>query len=188
MKTVKNNGHRIFEPIGGIMIALLFIMLLAGCSKGDDGVDELDMVNTVNGTDGVDGMDGGSSDEENSNAGLGGTVTIKEMVPASPANLHFGDSIAITYDYDIERAGGVRIWIQPFTNGDLSQANSFSPSPVFKGKGTETVHIVIAEGDPIVVDQLKTQINTPGIILLGVLLSSNLISESFESVDYTFTN
>lgn len=175
----EDNRFEVFKTVQKLMATvMLFVVVVVGCSKGDD----LSPVNEIPDTSGNNEITGGA------NEGDDVTVTIKSMVPASPATLKFGDSIAVTYDYDVVRVSGVRIWIEPFTNDSLSQFNSFSPSPVFKGKGTETVYVSITQGDSVVVDQLKTQINTPGLILLGVLLSSDSISESYEQVNYSFIN
>ncbi len=161
-----------------VLIALAWM----GCSKGDDGIVS---ITEPQGTDETDNGNNSSTDPEDP---LGVIVTITDLDPPSPASLKFGDSIAVTYDYEVERPAGARIWIQPYSDGALPQSNSYSPSPVFKQKGTETVYVSVTEGDTVLVDQLKTQINTPGLILLGVLLSSDPLSESYEAVDYQFTN
>jgi len=181
MKTVQRKKKSIFFSIAhrSVIITLLILIIVLGCSKSDPGPDpfvELDP--TPNNT---------NNNSGNSEVGEV-NVSIKSIAPETPATLKFGDSIAITYDYEVTRAAGARIWIQPYTDDELSSTGIYSLSPVFKGNGTKTVHISITEGDTVKVDQLRTQVNTPGFILLGVLTGSSLISESFEPVDYTFTN
>lgn len=176
----EDNRFMVFRAVQKLMATvILFVAVVVGCSKGDDGTT---LVNKLNVPEEV----AGNNEESTDNIGV--MVTIKNIEPASPSNLKFGDSVAITYDYDVTRSNGARIWIQPFANDSLPSFNSYSPSPVFNGKGTTIVHFSIAQGDTLVVDQLKTKVNTAGLIVLGVLLSSDTLSESYESVNYEFTN
>ncbi len=164
--------------VNAIQISVLIFLLsamLVSCSKGDDGPN---LSNDTNGNNG--------SHSNIENDPIGASITIKSMEPASPATLKFGDSIAIAYDFNVTRSLGARIWIQPFANGNLAPSSGYSLSPVYKGTGTQKVYVSVSEGDTTVVDQLKTQINTAGLILLGVLTASDKLSESFEDVDYMF--
>jgi len=179
----KKNGIDIFMMAQKWMATIVLLMLvLVGCSKEDDSVSPINQPSGTTGTVGNSGTTGGTEQ------GIGVTVTLKSMEPASPATLKFGDSIAITYDYNITRSSGARIWIEPFTDNDFSPFNKYTPSPVYMGKGTNTVHVSITEGDTTVIDQIKTQINKSGLIVLGALIGADPLSESFVTVNYTFTN
>lgn len=181
MRTVNRKKENLCITTGQGFVAFVLVALvvLAGCSKGDNGpAPFVDLKPTTTNTNNTGGT----------NQGIGVAVTIKSIDPPSPATLKFGDSIAITYDYNVTRSLGARIWIQPFANGNLTLEATYSASPVFKGTGTETAYVSISEGDTIVLDQLKTKVNTAGFILLGVLTGSSTLSEEFEDVDYLFAD
>lgn len=128
--------------------AVLLVSVLAGCGK-DKGIDPAD-----------------------------NKVTLLTLSPISPATLNFGDKVTITYDYEVVDPAGVRIWVQPYTNGSISPKYSYTSSPLFKDSGTKTVTISITSGDITVVDQLKITIaNADG---------SEDISTRYETVNYTF--
>ena len=177
----KNVGHIASKATQKFALVLLLGGVIICCSKGDD---EPILVNNVDGN----GETTSNSGNTSPNDPIGASISIKSIDPASPATLKFGDSIAITYDYNVTRSLGARIWVVPYADGDLAPSASYSLSPVYKGTGTETVYISVSEGDTVMVDKLKTQINTAGFVLLGVLTGSTTLSESFEDVDYMFTN
>ena len=174
--------HIAVKAIQKFALIFLLVAILVSCSKGDDGP------NLSNDISGNNGPTTNTANNNPTSDPIGASITIKSMEPASPATLKFGDSITITYDYNVTRSLGARIWIQPFANGDLAPSSIYSLSPVYKGTGTQTVYVSVSEGDTTVVDQLKTQINTAGLILLGVLTASDKLSESFEDVDYMFVD
>ena len=156
----------------------VFVMLLIACSKGDDTGGPID---EPAGTTGNTGNTGGT------NQGIGVTVTVTGMLPESPAALKFGEDVEVTYDYNVTRTDGARIWVLPQTNGDNAPKLQYEGSPKFTGKGTKTVKFTVAEGDSLVVDQVKIQIGTGGFNLLGTVFWDPL-DDIFELVDYTFTN
>ena len=156
------------------MVTLITIVaLLASCSKDDD-------VNPQNGTAGNTGNTG------NANDGIGVTVTVKSMVPESPAALKFGEDVEVTFDYDITRSDGARIWVFPYTNDKYTPQYKYEASPKYIGKGTKTVKFSVSEGDSVVVDQLRIQIETGGYTLLGTVFWDPL-EDLYEPVSYTFT-
>jgi len=116
------------------------------------------------------------------------SVTITSMVPQSPANLVFyqtaaeNDRVTITYNYNIVPADGGRIWVQPYTNGSLSDDYLYSQSSVYQGSGNRTVIISIDQGSntEVNVDQLRVIITDPD--------QTMDLFEDFIDVDYTFTN
>lgn len=108
-------------------------------------------------------------------------VTIKSKTPNTPAALKFDEEVILIYDYEIADSNGGRIWVQPYTNGSISPKYSYTSSPLLTGKGTRTVMISITSGDnAVVVDQLMVKIASAD--------GKTTISESFETVNYTFSN
>jgi len=107
-------------------------------------------------------------------------VTLKSLSPNTPSSLKFDEDVTIVYDYEIAESNGARIWVMPYTNGGISSKYSYTSSPLFTGKGSKTVSISITSGDTTIVDQLKIKIASAD--------GEQTISETFESVDYTFTN
>lgn len=117
------------------------------------------------------GTDSGGDKDSNN-------VTIRGMSPGSPASLVVNEFVEVTYDYEVNDSDGVRIWIQPYTNGIISPGYSYTSSPLFRGSGNRTVRFSIIRGDMTVVDQLKVKIASAD--------GSQTISERFENVNYTF--
>ncbi len=167
-----------WKSMQNFVATTLFVILLIACSKGDDTGGPID---EPTGTTGNTGNAGGT------NQGVGVAVTLKGMVPESPAALKFGEDVEVTYDYNVTRTDGARIWVLPQTNGDNAPKLKYEGSPKFTGKGTTTVKFTVAEGDSTVVDQVKIQIGTGGYSLLGTVFWDPL-DDIFEPVDYTFTN
>lgn len=120
------------------------------------------------------------SDDGGSDAAIN-KVSIKSKTPNTPASLKFDEEVIIIYDYEIADPNGGRIWVQPYTNGSISPKYSYTSSPLLTGKGTRTVMISITSGtDDMVVDQLMLKIASPD--------GKQTVSESFETVSYTFSN
>ncbi len=174
----KNKGHLVFRNIYKLVAVLAaFAIVLVGCSKGDDPADPTKEVDETT-------ENNGNTGEEQE---IGVTVTLKSMVPESPAALKFGEDVEVTFDYDVVRSDGARIWVYPFSDGNNSPKYKYELSPKYSGKGTKTVRFSITEGDSVVVDQIKIQIGTGGYTLLGTVFWDPL-ETIYESVNYTFTN
>ncbi|MCM4150148.1 hypothetical protein DHD05_00975 [Arenibacter sp. N53] len=108
-------------------------------------------------------------------------VIIKSKSPNTPASLKFDEEVILIYDYEIADPNGGRIWIQPYTNGGISPKYSYTSSPLLTGKGTRTVMVSITSGtNSVVVDQLLIKIASSD--------GNQTVSESFEAVNYTFSN
>jgi hypothetical protein len=111
-------------------------------------------------------------------------IVIKSISPDSPATLKSyetgsNDRVSIEYEYNISHKEGARIWIVPFTDGDSSPGYVYSPSPVYKGKGSKKVIVSIeVQSDPVNVDQLAIYIESEE--------SEEVLVERYEDVDYTF--
>jgi len=122
-----------------------------------------------------------SDDDEPSNVN---DIKITSISPESPASLHHYqtslvlDYVIIDYDYTITNKDGARIWIQPYTEGEISDGYIYSTSSIFTGKGTRTVLVSIEEyaGEKNV-DQLRIIIVNP---------DGDTLTERFIDVDYTF--
>lgn len=122
----------------------------------------------------------GCSKDDGPGEALVNKVTITSMSPQSPATLKFDEDVTITYSYEIGDPNGARIWVQPYSNGAITPKYSYTSSPLFKGNGTRTVKISVSSGDNTIVDQLNVEIADAN--------GQETISESFQTVDYTFTN
>jgi len=115
------------------------------------------------------------------------TVEITEITPSSPASLTFFDSgpndrVEITYKYNVTEKEGVRIFVQPYTNGSLPPGALYFTSPLFKGSGSRSVSISVEyeNEDMVKVDQLKLTIVTSD--------ATTVISEELIDVDFTFSD
>ena len=115
-------------------------------------------------------------------------VTITSMDPPSPADLVFyqtapsNDRVSIEYNYTITNPDGARIWVQPYTNGSISDDFLYSPSSVLQGSGSRSVIISIDQGSnaQVEVDQLRIIMTDPD--------QNQDLFEDFINVDYTFSN
>ncbi len=141
---------------GLLFFCIVFILLFSGC-KDDDGA-------------------------------LSNKIVITSMDPPSPAQLVFyqsatsNDRVIITYDYTIANADGARMWVQPYTDGKISDEFLYTSSKVFTGSGSRTVLISIDEDavNPVKVDQLRIVMSDPD--------QNEDLFETFMDVDYTFGN
>jgi hypothetical protein len=165
----RNKRSKAGSSVQKAMVTLItMVAILAGCSKEDDSVDPV------------------NPPADTTKDDIGVTVTVKNMVPESPAALKFGEDVEVTYDYDITRSDGARIWVFPYTNGNYTPQYKYELSPLYTGKGTKTVKFTVSEGDSVVVDQLRIQIGTGGYTLLGTVFWDPL-EDLYETVSYTFT-
>jgi hypothetical protein len=105
-------------------------------------------------------------------------VTNVVPTPASPAMLGNGQDVNFTFDYAATSAGGVRIFIRPFTNGALSANYDAHGSPLYAvGSGTGTGFFTIVTG-AINVDSARVQ--------MWNAAQDTLLFESFLPVNYMF--
>lgn len=74
------------------------------------------------------------------------------------ASFLLGESVEITFDYDIRHTGGARIFIRPFTDGALTPGYSASGSILFTGTGSQTARFQINSGVNVRVDSLRVTI------------------------------
>jgi len=71
------------------------------------------------------------------------------------SSLLLNEKFEITFDYQINHAGGARIFIRPFTDGALTPGYAASGSAGFTGSGTKTVNFSINSGTNVQVDSLR---------------------------------
>lgn len=171
-------GLMVWKAMKIFVTTTSLLMMLMGCSKGDDSVSQINEPTEKTGN---------SKNTVTTDKDIGVTVTLKTMVPESPAVLTFGQDVEVTYDYEVTRSDGARIWLFPITNGANTPKYKYELSPKYTGKGTKTVKFSVIEGDSVVVDQLKIQIGTGGYSLLGTIFWDPL-EDIFEPVNYTFIN
>ncbi len=78
--------------------------------------------------------------------------------PGSVSAMRFNDRVDITFDYDVQTAGGVRIFARPFTEGSLTPNYAASGSPLYpEGTGTGSAYFTIQAGNTVV-DDVRFQI------------------------------
>lgn len=77
------------------------------------------------------------------------------------ASFLHGDQVTIDFDYNVSWAQGARIFIRPFTNGDLTPGYGASGSPVYNGEGSSTANFTINSGNNVRVDYLRVRMVNP---------------------------
>lgn len=120
------------------------------------------------------GGGGGSSSGSHANH----TVTITNLNPASPGFLSLNQDVTISFSYTTTEAGGVRIFIRPFTGGALTPAYAAAITPLYPtGSGTDTTTFHLTAGTNVHIDQLRIQVFNSD--------QSVMLLETFVDVDYT---
>jgi len=98
----------------------------------------------------------------------------------SPATLEFGENITVTFDYETEEAGGVRIWARPMTCGGTTTNYAAQGSPVYPvGTGNGSGYFTITQGANVV-DQVRFQMKNED--------QSVMLLEIFVDVNYSFAS
>jgi hypothetical protein len=106
------------------------------------------------------------------------SVTVTNLNPASPGNLLLHQNLTISINYNTLDAGGVYIYIRPFTNGSLTPSYAASMSPLYPvGAGSVTATFRIDAGTNVPIDQLRIQMYDS--------TQSTKLFEEFVNVDYT---
>ena len=109
------------------------------------------------------------------------THAIKNIVitPTSPACLIFNEHVNITFDYETDEAGGVRIWTWPFTNGARTTNYGISGSPLHPtGSGSEDSYFTVTSGE-VIVDSVQFQMWDDG--------QTTLLLEFFVPVEFQYS-
>ncbi len=89
-----------------------------------------------------------------------------------------GEWIYFNFDYKITVPTGARIFIRPFTHGELTPGYGASGSPIFTEEGSNLAGFTIQSGEMTHVDQLRIQILNHD--------QSELLSEEFVDADISF--
>ena len=105
-------------------------------------------------------------------------ITDSSVTPVSPATLENGKKIAFNYKFVTDQTDGVRIFVRPFTAGQLSPDYAASPSGLVIGASGEGVGDITIKTGAVTVDQLRFQIVNPD--------QSKVLYEEFKPVNYTF--
>lgn len=109
---------------------------------------------------------------------FGQSVSITDISPDSPAALNFNDQVDIQFDFRFRVPNGVRIFIRPFTSGNLTPNYAASGSPVYNGSGRGSANFTIRSGNATV-DQLRIQVLS--------VAQNDLLFEFFVPVEFTFS-
>jgi hypothetical protein len=84
-------------------------------------------------------------------------VTDIEFSPDTPNIFKYADNINLTFNYNTNQAGGVRIWARPFSGANLSPGYAAHGSPIYPvGSGSGTGSFRLTTG-PLVVDKVRIQ-------------------------------
>ncbi|WP_020538466.1 T9SS type A sorting domain-containing protein [Lewinella cohaerens] len=78
--------------------------------------------------------------------------------PQEIGSLLLGEQVNISFDYNVSHPGGARIFVRPFTDGNLTPGYGASGSPIFSGTGSHTANFSINSGNNIHVDALRVTI------------------------------
>ncbi|MBI4546410.1 MAG: T9SS type A sorting domain-containing protein [Ignavibacteriae bacterium] len=81
-----------------------------------------------------------------------------QFSPSSPASLALNQNVNISFNYESNEAGGIRIFPRPFTNGSLTPSYAASGSPLYPvGNGTGNAFFTITSGS-VIVDHIRFQV------------------------------
>ena len=107
-------------------------------------------------------------------------VTNINLSPDSPNILLTNQQVNITFDYITNQAGGVLVFMRPFSNGSLSPSYAAQPSPTLPtGSGSSSTYFTITSGQ-VVVDEIRIQIYNTS--------QTTLLFEAFLPVYLLFTD
>jgi hypothetical protein len=108
------------------------------------------------------------------------SVTQIVLDQPSPNSLKFGQFISVSFSYTNNEAGGVRIWVRPFSSGALTPNYMAHPSPVYPiGAGKDLGWFSISSGQ-VIVDQIRIQMWSAD--------QTRLLFETFLPVSYHYGN
>jgi len=109
---------------------------------------------------------------------LNHVVSNVKFAPISPASLANGDNVSITFNYKTTLAEGVRIEVQPFSNGSIAP-NTVASKPVLypAGKGRGAQSFTIKSGF-VFVDQIQ--------FIMRAGISNKIVQRYLYNVNYTF--
>lgn len=88
-----------------------------------------------------------------------------------------GEQITIKFEYSTDEAAGVRIFVRPVTNGELTRGYTASGSPVYTGSGNGQSNFTI-NTDDVTVDEIRFRMTTAD--------QSTVLREFYVPVHYEF--
>lgn len=97
--------------------------------------------------------------------------------PATPATLGVGESVYVTFDYQIDYADGARIYIKPYTNGSYTPDGFHQTSIIYTGSNSTTKYIGLNSAG--IVNQLRIYMKNPDL--------TTIYYEEYIPVEYEFT-
>jgi hypothetical protein len=106
-----------------------------------------------------------------------GDFTFNE--PDRSTFLH-GEDLVINFNYEVNYAGPVRIFLRPFSNGALTSGYGASGSPSYSGSGVGNAYFHINGGENVWVDEIRVQIYNDD--------QSSLLDEFFVPVNYAWSS
>ena len=107
-------------------------------------------------------------------------ITNIELSPPSPAALLNNEYVNITFDYSTTEAGGVLIFVSPYTDGSPTPNRATSGSTLYPvGQGNGSGYFRIMSGD-VVVDQIQFKMTNAD--------QSVVLLEFFIDVEYHYGN
>jgi hypothetical protein len=106
-----------------------------------------------------------------------GNFTFNE--PDRSTFLH-GEDLVINFNYEVNYAGPVIVYVRPFTNGELTSGYVASGSPAFTGSGVGTSSFHFNAGENVWVDEIRVQITNDD--------QSILLDEFFVPVNYAWSS
>ena len=80
-----------------------------------------------------------------------------ELQPGNHASIPNGESLNISFEYETDVVEGVRIFLRPITNGELTPSYSASGSPIYTGTGNAIANFTITAGN-VHVDAIRVRI------------------------------
>ncbi len=107
------------------------------------------------------------------------SITDVQLSPPSPATLPFDQRVEISFNYNTDQAGGVRIFVRPFTYWSLTPNYAASGSPLYPvGNGNETAAYFTIKSGEVTVDQIRFRMTNAN--------QSQVLLEFFRAVQYQF--
>lgn len=74
------------------------------------------------------------------------------------ASFLLNEDFTTTFQYNVSYPGGVKVFIRPFTKGNLTPGYSASGSGTYSGTGTINSNFSITAGENVIVDALRVQV------------------------------
>jgi hypothetical protein len=84
--------------------------------------------------------------------------TLHPQTSTNPASLKLGDQLNIDFGYETDEPTGVRIFIRPFSAGNLTPNYAASGSGLYTGTGSDVANFTITGSTPTLVDELRVQV------------------------------